>query len=190
MPSAVELAREIFQQHGGTLRTSEAIAAGLHPRTLYAMRDAGELASLSRGLYRLASLPPLSDPDLATVAKRIPHGVVCLIWRCHSMNSLPRFLTRSIWHFPDWPAPQRSSFHRSASFTSPKHHLRLASKRGRSTTWQFAFTAQRRHLPTVSNSAIRLGWMSLSKHCEPTVVGAGLAFRKCSTTLACAESKR
>jgi len=79
MPSAVELAREIFQQHGGTLRTSEAIVAGLHPRTLYAMRDAGELASLSRGLYRLASLPPLSDPDLATVAKRIPHGVVCLI---------------------------------------------------------------------------------------------------------------
>jgi predicted transcriptional regulator of viral defense system len=43
------------------------------------MRDAGELEQLSRGVYRLAGLPPMSEPDLATVAKRIPGGVVCLI---------------------------------------------------------------------------------------------------------------
>ena len=63
----------------GTLRTREALEAGIHPRTLYAMRDAGELEQLARGLYRLAELAPLSEPDLATVAKRIPQGVVCLI---------------------------------------------------------------------------------------------------------------
>ncbi len=72
-------ARKLFKDHGGTLRTSEAIAAGIHPRTLYAMRDAGELEKLAPGLYRLANLPPLSEPDLATVAKRVPQGVICLI---------------------------------------------------------------------------------------------------------------
>jgi predicted transcriptional regulator of viral defense system len=79
MASTIKLARKVFQKRGGTLRTSEALAAGIHPRTLYALRDAGELEQLARGLYRLAGLPPLSEPDLATVAKCIPQGVVCLI---------------------------------------------------------------------------------------------------------------
>ncbi len=79
MPSPNEQARQIFKAYGGTLRTREALAAGIHPRTLYAMRDAGELERLARGVYRLADLPPLSNPDLATVAKRVPQGVVCLI---------------------------------------------------------------------------------------------------------------
>lgn len=79
MASTIEQARKVFQKHGGTLRTSEALAAGIHPRTLYTLRDAGELEQLARGLYRLAGLPPLSEPDLATVAKCIPQGVVCLI---------------------------------------------------------------------------------------------------------------
>ncbi len=43
------------------------------------MRNAGELERLGWGVYRLAELPPLSDPDLATVAKRVPQGVICLI---------------------------------------------------------------------------------------------------------------
>jgi predicted transcriptional regulator of viral defense system len=72
-------ARAVFQKCGGTLRTSEALAAGIHPRVLYELRDSGELEQLARGVYRLASLPPLSDPDLATVAKRVPQGVICLI---------------------------------------------------------------------------------------------------------------
>ncbi len=79
MASAIDTAREIFRANGGTLRTREALAAGIHPRTLYAMRADGELEQLARGLYRLAVLPPLSEPDLAIVAKRIPQGVICLI---------------------------------------------------------------------------------------------------------------
>jgi predicted transcriptional regulator of viral defense system len=43
------------------------------------MRDAGFLERLSRGLYRLADLPPLGDPDLISVAIRVPTGVLCLI---------------------------------------------------------------------------------------------------------------
>jgi len=69
----------LFRQQGGTLRTSEAIRLGIHPRTLYAMRDAGILERLSRGLYRLAELPPLSHPDLVTVARKVPQGVICLL---------------------------------------------------------------------------------------------------------------
>jgi predicted transcriptional regulator of viral defense system len=72
-------ARQAFKAHGGILRTTEAMAAGIHPRTLYAMRDAGQIEALARGVYRLAGMPPLANPDLATVAKRIPHGVICLI---------------------------------------------------------------------------------------------------------------
>lgn len=79
MSYAIDQARRAFASRGGTLRTREALAAGVHPRTLYAMRDAGQLDRLSRGLYRLSGLPPLSAPDLAIVAKRMPQGVVCLI---------------------------------------------------------------------------------------------------------------
>ena len=77
--NAFEKAKTLFRQHGGILRTSEAIRAGIHPRTLYAMRDAGVLERLTRGLYRLADLPPLGNIDLVSVAKRVPSGVICLI---------------------------------------------------------------------------------------------------------------
>jgi predicted transcriptional regulator of viral defense system len=72
-------ALEIFRQHGGILRMSEALHAGITRRTLYSMHDAGLLERLSRGVYRLTSLPGLEAPDLVTVATRVPNGVVCLI---------------------------------------------------------------------------------------------------------------
>jgi predicted transcriptional regulator of viral defense system len=43
------------------------------------LRDAGELDQIGRGLYRLADLPPLSNPDLVVVARKIPQAVICLI---------------------------------------------------------------------------------------------------------------
>jgi len=72
-------ALEVFRQHGGTLRTGDALALGIHPRILYRMRDDRVLEQISRGVFRLASLPGLSHPDLVTVALRIPRGVVCLV---------------------------------------------------------------------------------------------------------------
>ncbi len=69
----------VFREHGGMLRTSEAIYSGIHPDTLYTMRDAGILEKVSRGVYRLADGLPLSNPDLVTVAKRVTNGVICLI---------------------------------------------------------------------------------------------------------------
>ena len=76
---ALDAATGLFREQGGTLRTREAIALGIHPRTLYAMRDAGILEQLSRGLFRLADLPPLGHPDLVPVALRVPDGVLCLL---------------------------------------------------------------------------------------------------------------
>ena len=77
--TSFERAIKVFRRHGGVLRTSEAIRLGIHPRTLYAMRDAGVLDCLSRGLYRIADLPHLSNPDLVAVALKVPTGVICLI---------------------------------------------------------------------------------------------------------------
>ena len=74
-----EKEKRAFSQSGGLLRTGAALRAGIHPRTLYDMRDEGVVEQLSRGLYRLADLPALSNPDLVTVALKIPAGVVCLI---------------------------------------------------------------------------------------------------------------
>ena len=79
MPTKTETALQIIAARGGTVRTSEALSAGIHPRILYALRDGGQLVRLARGLYRLSDLPPVGDPDLALVAGRIPKGVVCLI---------------------------------------------------------------------------------------------------------------
>ena len=72
-------AAKIFKKHGGILRTSHALEAGIHPATLYAMRDSGEIEVISRGMFRLSDIPPLGNPDLVTVATRVPHGVICLI---------------------------------------------------------------------------------------------------------------
>lgn len=79
----IDAARRVFRHGGGILRTNEAIEKGVHPRTLYDMRDASLLERLDRGLYRLTDLPPLSDPDLVTAANKIPKGVVCLISALH-----------------------------------------------------------------------------------------------------------
>src|SRR5207245_2904546 len=77
--SGLAKARRVFTKYGGMLRTSKAIRLGVHPRTLYALRDSGEIEQVGRGLYRLSSAPPLSSPDLVPIAIRIPRAVVCLI---------------------------------------------------------------------------------------------------------------
>ena len=74
----LERAETLFQKHGGMLRTSRALALGIHPRTLYALRDSGRLVEVARGLYRLADAPALSTPDLVRVATLVPKAVICL----------------------------------------------------------------------------------------------------------------
>ncbi len=57
----------------------EAIDSGIHRTMLYAMLERGVIQRLSRGLYRLTDLPPMRDPDLMTVCRKAPTGVICLI---------------------------------------------------------------------------------------------------------------
>lgn len=78
-PDRFSRAKSIFGQHGGMLSTVAAMKHGVHPATLYQMRERGDLKLIARGLYRLASLPDFSQPDLVTVALRARKGVICLI---------------------------------------------------------------------------------------------------------------
>jgi len=69
----------LFRAHGGQLRLSEALALGLNRYQFYKLRDQGVTEPVSRGLYRLTELPPVSDPDRVAVATRFPSAVLCLV---------------------------------------------------------------------------------------------------------------
>jgi len=70
---------ETFRQHGGVMRTSQALIRGIHPAALYQLVEDGRVMRLARGLYRLTSSQEFSNPDLAVVASKAPEAVVCLI---------------------------------------------------------------------------------------------------------------
>jgi len=76
---AIKRARAMLHSPTGAFRTGEAIKSGIHPRTIYAMRDQGIIERMGRGMYRFADMPSLGNPDLATVALKVPKGVICLI---------------------------------------------------------------------------------------------------------------
>jgi predicted transcriptional regulator of viral defense system len=75
IPAAIQQ----FRRQGGTLRTRQALEYGIHPATLYYLRDAGRVTLLARGLYKLADEPESSSPDLAVVGARAPNAAVCLV---------------------------------------------------------------------------------------------------------------
>ncbi len=77
--TADQCALEAIKALGGTIRTSQAVREGIHLRTLYRLRDTGQIEPISRGVFRLSTLPPPSLPDLLVVASRLPKAVLCLI---------------------------------------------------------------------------------------------------------------
>ena len=74
-----ERPEEIFRKHGGQLRMSEALKYGITRYMLYSLRDKGVIEQVSRGIYRLVEMPPISNPDLVTVSLRFPNAVICLV---------------------------------------------------------------------------------------------------------------
>lgn len=62
-----------------TFTTATARALEFHPRDLYAWRDEGQIVELSRGVFRLASAPPSTNPDALAVAHRVPRAIVCCL---------------------------------------------------------------------------------------------------------------
>ena len=75
MVRAIQTIREM----GGMIRTADALRAGIHPRTLYQLRDEGVLEQLSRGVYRLSEQETVAEPDLIIIATRLPQAIICLI---------------------------------------------------------------------------------------------------------------
>mgnify|MGYP000909905560 CR=1 FL=1 len=69
----------LLRERGGLMRTKDALAAGISPRTWYHLRDAGYLERVSRGVYRLPDSPAPAEIDLAAVSARAPSTVICLI---------------------------------------------------------------------------------------------------------------
>lgn len=68
-----------IQELPPTFTTETALAEHVSPRDLYAARDSGLIFELSRGVFRHASAPPASYPDLLAVAYRSPGAIVCLL---------------------------------------------------------------------------------------------------------------
>lgn len=77
--SAKEIALALFREKGGWLRTRQALELSISPRTLYALRDSGQIIAENRGLYRLADMELSSHKDLIQVGMRVSKGVICLI---------------------------------------------------------------------------------------------------------------
>ncbi|HMM79238.1 MAG TPA: type IV toxin-antitoxin system AbiEi family antitoxin domain-containing protein [Pyrinomonadaceae bacterium] len=76
---AAKKAIKILQSHGGALRTSDILGLGIHPRTLYELRDTGRITQITRGVYQLSDEPTAENIELIAAAMRVPDGVICLI---------------------------------------------------------------------------------------------------------------
>ncbi|HUJ11138.1 MAG TPA: type IV toxin-antitoxin system AbiEi family antitoxin domain-containing protein [Verrucomicrobiae bacterium] len=61
------------------VRVKDLAEQGLHPELLRRLYQKGLLARSSRGVYRLANAEFSEDLSLATVAKRVPQAVFCLL---------------------------------------------------------------------------------------------------------------
>jgi predicted transcriptional regulator of viral defense system len=66
---------------------------GIHPRTLYALRDRSRLIQVGRGLYELAEKELTEHHSLAIACKRVPKGIICLLsaLRFHDLTTQAPF---------------------------------------------------------------------------------------------------
>jgi len=63
----------------GILRVKDLLACGIHPENLRRLCRKGQLVRSRRGLYMLANADVSENITLATVARRFPRGVICLL---------------------------------------------------------------------------------------------------------------
>jgi predicted transcriptional regulator of viral defense system len=68
-------------RRSGIFTAQDVERENLSPRTLYRLRDAGEIVCISRGVFQLADVDDreMATPDYAAIKKRVPDGVACLI---------------------------------------------------------------------------------------------------------------
>ena len=164
-------ARRLFAEHGGLLRATEAIRLGIHPRDLYSLRDHGEVEELARGLSRLASAPPLTSPDLVSVAVRAPKAVTCLISALMRHGLTTEVPQPSILLCPATLRCRRSgTFRYACSGTRSRRSVR-GWKLLRSTASPYAFTLPKKPSPIVSSIGTKLDWTWPFKLYAPTESG-------------------
>lgn len=67
---------ELFQQHGGLLRTVELKNNGYYYEKIQKLMEAGKIEQVRRGYYRLAEEGAFSD--VPTIMVLFPDGVICM----------------------------------------------------------------------------------------------------------------
>jgi predicted transcriptional regulator of viral defense system len=87
---------DLFRLHCGIMRMADILRGGINRNTLYAMRDAGLVVQLARGLYRLAEMAPLSQADLVTVAAKATQAVIYLV-SALSFHELTTQIPHEVW---------------------------------------------------------------------------------------------
>jgi predicted transcriptional regulator of viral defense system len=78
MAAVTRLSHQALSLLRPTFTKAQAQAVGIAPYALYALRDAGSIVELSRGVYRDAAAPETIHLDLLAVALRAPAAVVCV----------------------------------------------------------------------------------------------------------------
>lgn len=76
--SAARTAENALAGLPATFSYTQARASGLSDRRLYALRDAGVLEQLGRGLFHRADSADEADPDLLEIAARASRATLCL----------------------------------------------------------------------------------------------------------------
>jgi len=68
-----------FAKKHGMIRLRDATKQGIHPEYLRRLCEKGLLVKMGRGIYIPADSETSPNIGLAQVAKRLPHGVICLL---------------------------------------------------------------------------------------------------------------
>lgn len=116
-----------------TFSYQEARALGLSKRALYAMRDAGEIESVSHGIYRRRNAPN-ADEDLLELAYRAHQATLCLgtaLSRHQLSDEIPTALDVAVprgTHVPKTRVPVRWHRFEPATFEIGRELLRLSSE--------------------------------------------------------------
>ncbi len=72
--AVLDLAREL-----GVLRVQDLTSRGIHHEYLRRLCQQGKLERVGRGLYRLSDADVTEHATLATISKRFPNGIICLL---------------------------------------------------------------------------------------------------------------
>ncbi len=90
-----QIAAAFLARHG-IARLAELRAVGVDAATVSRMQEAGEVVRLARGLYQSSDASISEHHSLASAAKRVPQGVICLVSSL-AFHGLTDQLPRRVW---------------------------------------------------------------------------------------------